>query len=216
MKIGIVGATGNFGKGLVYRWAKNHTIYIGSRFEEKGEEKAKEYGVELEKYGISPTLIGTNNSEAIKEADVVVLSVKLEYLIPLIAHAYDQFNKKIVISPIVSLSKGECFQYEPPPEGSAALFIQKRLPNSTIVSTLHTIPANRLCNLNRFLEGDVPVCSDNREAKEIVKGLVKEIEQLNPIDAGPLEVSKMVEPMVPLILNLKQYGLKKDTSIKFI
>ena len=66
------------------------------------------------------------------------------------------------------------------------------------------------------LEGDVPICGDNREAKETVISLIREIERLNPIDAGPLEVSKLVEPIVPLILNIKQYSLKRDTSIKFI
>lgn len=214
MKIGIAGGTGSFGKGLAYRWAKNHTIYIGSRFGEKGAEKANEYRAELEKYGISPNLEGTSNHEAIKNADVIVLSVKFEHLLPLISDS--QFNNKIIISPIVSLRKGICFQYEPPPEGSVALLIQKILPNSAIVSALHTIPASRLQRVDTILEGDVPICGDNREAKEIVAGLVKEIERLTPLDAGPLEVSRMVEPIVPLILNIKQYGLKKDTSIKFI
>ena len=67
-----------------------------------------------------------------------------------------------------------------------------------------------------ILDGDVPVCGDNHEAKETVMNLIREIEQLNPIDAGPLEVSRLVEPIVPLILNIKQYGSKKNTSIKFV
>jgi len=216
MKIGIVGATGSFGKGLAYRWAKKHTIYIGSRWQEKGEQKAKDYRLELQKYGIDARLIGTSNHDAITNGDVIVLSVKFEHLMPLIAKSRDQFRNKIVISPIVSLKKGQCFQYVPPLQGSVALLIQEMLPNSTIVSALHTIPANRLQKPDMILEGDVPVCGDNREAKEIVISLIKEIEQLNPIDAGPLEVSKLVEPIVPLILNIKQHSLKKNLSIKFI
>lgn len=216
MKIGIIGATGSFGKGLAYRWAKNHTIYIGSRFPDKGRQKAEDYQLELQKYGIEARLIGTSNHDAITMGDVIILSVKFEHLMPLIADSGEQFRNKIVISPIVSLKKGQCFQYAPPPEGSVALLMQEMLPNSSIVSALHTIPAGRLQKLDMMLEGDVPVCGDNPEAKATVISLIKEIEQLNPIDAGPLEVSKMVEPIVPLILNIKQYGLKKNTSIKFV
>lgn len=97
-----------------------------------------------------------------------------------------------------------------------ALLVQKMLPYSVVVAALHTIPANRLQRPDTVLEGDVPVCGDDSEAKDTVISLIREIEQLNPIDAGPLEVSTMVEPIVPLILNLKQYGLKRNTSIKFV
>jgi len=216
MKIAIVGATGSFGKGLAYRWAKKHTIYIGSRFAEKGEEKARDYGLELRKYGIDASFVGSSNHETIASGDVIILSVKFEHLMPLIADSFDPFNDKIVVSPIVSLKKGQIFQYVPPSEGSVALLVQKMLPNSSVVSALHTVPANRLQRYDTILEGDIPVCGNNRAAKETVIGLVKEIERLNPIDAGPLEVSKMVEPLVPLILNIKQYGLRKNAGIKFV
>lgn len=216
MKIGIVGATGSFGKGLAYRWVKNHQIYIGSRSPERGEQKAKDYQLELQKYGIDASFIGTSNHDAVVNSEVIVLSVQFEHLSPLITDLHDQLCHKIVISPIVALEKRHSFQYIPPIEGSVALMVQKMLPNSAIVSALHTIPANRLQKLDMVLEGDVPVCGDNTEAKDTVIGLIREIEQLNPIDAGPLEVSRMVEPIVPLILNLKHYSLKKNTSIKFI
>ncbi len=216
MKIGIVGATGSFGKGLVYRWAKRHTIYIGSRFRGKGEEKEKEYHMELKKFGIDANLLGTSNQETIMNGEIIVLAVNFEHLPALITDLRGQLNNKIVISPIVSLKKEQSFQYVAPSEGSVALFIQKMLPNCAVVSALHTVPAYRLYKLDRIIEGDVPICSDHDEAKETVMNLVREIEQLNPINAGPLEVSKMVEPIVPLILNIKQYGLKKNTCIKFV
>ncbi|MFB3886252.1 MAG: NADPH-dependent F420 reductase [Thermodesulfobacteriota bacterium] len=216
MKIGIVGATGSFGKGLVYRWAKRHTVFVGSRIRERGEEEAKQYRLELKKWGVDANLVGTNNQEAIANGDVVVLAVHFEHLQALLTDLRDPLHHKIVISPIVAIKKGQSFQYQAPLEGSVALLIQKMLPTCAVVSALHTVPAPRLHKLDRIIEGDVPICSDHDEAKETVMGLVKEIEQLHPINAGPLEVSRMVEPIVPLILNIKQYGLKKNTCIKFI
>ena len=216
MKVGIVGGTGNFGKGLAFRWAKRHEIYIGSRSPEKGERAAKDYRLELQSCGIDARFIGTSNRDAIADAEVIVLAVKFDYLMQLLTDASAQFGNKIVISPVVALRKGQVFEYVPPAEGSAAMLIQKMLPNSTVISALHTIPANKLQQPDAILEGDVPICGDNAEAKEIVVNMVREIEYLNPMDAGPLAVSKLVEPLVPLLLNIKQYGLKRNASIKFI
>ena len=216
MNIGIVGATGSFGKGLACRWAKNHTVYIGSRSREKGEQKALEYQPELQKLGMRGTLIGVSNQEAIANGEVLVLAIHFEHLQPILDESRAFFENKIVISPIVALEKKESFQYVPPLEGSVALLLQKLLPHSAVVSALHTVPSNRLSKLDRAIEGDVPVCGNSPEAKETVSGLIREIEYLNPIDAGPLDVSRMIEPIVPLILNLKQYSLKKNTCIKFI
>lgn len=216
MKIGIVGATGSFGKGLAFRWVRNHEIYIGSRSSERGKQKARDYQLELQKYGVDANFIGIGNHDAIINSDVVVLSVKFEHITSLLTELDDQLRHKIIISPIVALTKSQSFQYVPPPERSVAQLVQKMLPHSAVVAALHTIPAHRLQKPDTILEGDVPVCGDDSEGKDTVSSLIKEIEQLNPIDAGPLEVSAMVESIVPLILNLKQYGLKRNTSIKFI
>jgi NADPH-dependent F420 reductase len=216
MKISILGATGSFGKGLAYRWAEQHTIYIGSRSAEKGAQRAQEYKLELGNSGIDGNITGTSNEDAVASGEVIVLSVQYAHLAPLISELSRSFQNKIVISPITSLAKQSSFQYIPPPEGSVALSIQKMLPNCPVVAALHTIPAHKLQKTDMVLESDVPVCGDSTEAKEMVIGLIREIEHLNPIDAGPLEVSKMVEPIVPLLLNLKQYSLKRNTSVKFI
>jgi hypothetical protein len=52
--------------------------------------------------------------------------------------------------------------------------------------------------------------------RHFIKELVEEIEELRVLDGGPLEVSKMVEPITPFILNRKLFGLKRDLTIKFI
>ncbi len=216
MKIAIVGATGSFGKGLALRWAGKHAIYIGSRSAEKGQQRAEEYQRELHNSGLEARIVGVGNMDAVRKGDVIVLAVKFEHLQPLIADAAEQFRGKIVISPIVALKKERSFQYAPPPEGSAALLVQEMLPAARVIAALHTIPADKLQKRDMILEGDVPVCGNDPEAKQTVIDLIREIERLNPIDAGPLEVSRLIEPLVPLILNVKQHSLKRNASIKFI
>jgi NADPH-dependent F420 reductase len=218
MKIGIVGGTGSFGKGLALRWAEKHIIYVGSRSTEKAKEKVGDYRLELRECSTDAgqNLVGSSNREAIVNGDLVVLAVQFEHLPAIFSEGSSDFKDKIVLSPIVSLIREQYFQNVRPTEGSCAVSIQERLPGATVVSALHTIPAHRIQRVSRTLEGDVPVCGDSPEAKEIIINLIKEIRDLNPIDAGPLAVSELVEPMVPLILNVKQFGIKKDTAIRFV
>lgn len=217
MKIAILGGTGHFGKGLSFRWSKNHEIIIGSREERKATQAADSFNAELRKFSIKRSIVGMENRQAVQQAEIIVLSLQFDHLLPLLKEMRPLFDSKIVFSPVVPLVKKEIFQFAPPPEGSAALAIRNLLPGSCrLIAALHTVPAAEMKDLGKKLEGDVVVCGDDRESKILVKKLVEEIEELRVLDGGPLEVSKMVEPITPLILNLKLFGLKRDLTIKFI
>ncbi len=66
------------------------------------------------------------------------------------------------------------------------------------------------------IEANVVVCGDEGESKSLIQKLVGEIENLWVLNGGPLEVSKLFEPITPLILNLKLLGLKRELTIIFI
>ena len=219
MRIAIIGGTGNFGKGLALRWVKNHDICIISRDPNKAREKARSYANDLKISGGFAgigKIEGTQKLDVLQGVDVVVLTLKFEHLTQALEGSARFLGGKTVLCPIVSMVKAACFQYAPPVEGSCALSLQKALPQAAVVAALHTIPAHRLQNATKPIEGDVPVCGDLKEPKKIIMGLVREIENLNPVDAGPLEVSTLAECVVPLILNVKQYTSKKDMAIKFV
>ena len=217
MKIAILGGTGNFGKGLSLRWSKKHEVIIGSREENKAIRTADSFNAELSNFSVTRSIVGMDNRQAIQQAEIVVLSLPFDHLLPLLKEMRLLFVSKVVFSPVVPIIKKEIFQFAAPPEGSAALAIRNLLPGSCrLIAGLHTVPAAGMKDLDKKLEGDVVVCGDDRESKTLVKKLVEEIENLRALDAGPLEVSKMVEPITPLILNLKLFGSKKDLTIKFI
>ena len=216
MKIAILGGTGHFGKGVALRWCKDHEIIIGSREGKKASDAAEQFSGELPFPPLHP-ILGMTNQEAASHAAVAVLSLRFHHLVPFLEEWASIFAHKIVITPVVPLLKKEIFQYAAPPEGSAALAIQRLLPNTCqVVAALHTIPAADLRKLDKILEGDVVVCGDSGEAKGVVRKLVEEIKSLRVLDGGPLQTSAMVEPIVPLILNLKQFSTKRDLQIKFI
>ena len=217
MKISILGGTGHYGKGLAFRWSKNHQIMIGSRAEAKARQTAEQFNAELAPFSIPARVMGASNPEAVKFADVVVLALRFPHLLPVLNETKALFESKTVLTPVVPLVKKEYFQYPAPPEGSAALAIRNLLPASAkVIAALHTIPAAELRNLAHELEGDAVYCGDEAGSKKIVRGLIQEIEALRPLDAGPLEVSRMVEPLVPLLLNIKLFDLKKDLTVKFL
>jgi len=217
LKIAILGGTGNFGKGLSYRWSKNHDVIIGSREEKKAIRTADSFNDELRKFSIKRPIVGMDNRQAIQQAEIIVLSLRFDPLLLLLKEMRPLFDSKVVFSPVVPIIKKEIFQFAAPPEGSAALAIRNLLPGSCrLIAALHTVPAAGMKDLGKKLEGDVVVCGDDRESKILVKKLVEEIEDLRALDGGPLEVSKMVEPITPLLLNLKLFGFKRDLTIKFI
>jgi NADPH-dependent F420 reductase len=216
MKIGILGATGAFGKGLTFRWAGHHTILIGSRSPDKARATAAAYRAELSRRGSPVELVGLGNRETAEQSDIVVLSLKFEHLSPVLDECREALAGKTVLSPVVALARGTCFRYTPPPEGSVAMHVQGHLPEADVVAALHTIPAHRLRRAEVPISGDVPLCGNRAEPKERVAELIRRIENLRPVDAGPLEAAALIEPIVPLILNLKQFGGQKDTSIHFM
>jgi len=219
MKIGILGGSGHLGKGLVYRWAKNHEILIGSRSLEKAQKMAIEYSEELTKaYGSKIEIKGYTNKNAVKESDIVVLSVPFDGLTALLEDFGEDLKDKIVISPIVPMSYTDgFFRYTPPKGGSAALFLQKNVPKSAkVIAAFHNVPAKKLSKLDKVLEYDVIVCGDDKEAKDLVFELIKEIKNLRPLDGGGLENAALVEPITPLLLNLAKLNKFKLPAIKIV
>lgn len=217
MKIGILGGTGQFGQGLALRWAKTHEILIGSRDPAKAIQTAQHLNDEKLNFSGGKPIVGLPHREAVKGAEVIVLALRFPHVMTLLETLRSDFTSTVILSPVVPLVKKNFFQYAAPPEGSAALAIRNLLPDSCkVVAALHTIPAVDLRNWNQKIEGDVVVCGDEERSKRLVQSLIEEILDLRALDGGPLEVSKQVEPITPLILNLKQFSLKKDLKIKFI
>ena len=128
----------------------------------------------------------------------------------------DSFTNQVVISPVVPMKFGKVVSYDPPESGSAAIEIQNVLPDTVnVVSAYHNIPAKGLANFEKPLDYDVVICGDNDDAKSLVTKLTEEMPNLKAIDAGPLEISAMIEAITPLIINMNKKH-KHEFSIKFI
>ena len=54
------------------------------------------------------------------------------------------------------------------------------------------------------MQGDVVVCSDHADAKNLVIGLADKIKSLRGVDGGALANAKYVEQITPLLVNINR------------
>lgn len=215
MKIALVGGTGDIGTGFAVRWSAMHEIVIGSRNASKAEDSAKEVQTIL---GGGGNVWGTDNGSAIKAADVVVLCIPYEHLVSATSDLKESYGDQLVVSPVVPMGyNGKYFEYNSPSEGCAALQAKALLPSGMkIVSAFHTICAAALHNRDLELKGDVLICGDDKESKEVVAGLAREIKNLRPLDVGPLAASAQVESLTPMLLNIARRNKLKNAGVKIV
>jgi NADPH-dependent F420 reductase len=88
-------------------------------------------------------------------------------------------------------------------QGSAAQQAQEMVPEGvTVVSALHTVSAALLRNLDHELDEDVLVCGDKRADKRRVAAVLDAIDGLRCVDAGRLEMARIVESTTALMISI--------------
>ncbi|MEM3078040.1 MAG: hypothetical protein QXR38_00890, partial [Nitrososphaerales archaeon] len=60
------------------------------------------------------------------------------------------------------------------------------------------------------------MASDDVKAVKLVSDLISQIPNLRPIYAGPLEVSRLLEALTPILMNLICHNNIKEPSIKIV
>jgi len=229
MKIGIVGGTGNMGRGLAIRWLLKHDILMGSRSLDKARGIAKE--LETIARGFYQTEVqgniqGVLNSTAAKESEVLVVSLPSEAIIQIMTELKQYLHpKQIIVSNVVCMARKKglfCYQ---PLSGeetgkylgkSAAEVIQQIVEPTPVVCALQTVPAGYLNNIDSVMNLDVLVASNHDPAVAVVSKLIMDIPNLRPLNVGPLENSRFIESLTPLLLNAAILNHLKEPSIRVV
>jgi 8-hydroxy-5-deazaflavin:NADPH oxidoreductase len=88
-------------------------------------------------------------------------------------------------------------------QGSAAQQAQEMVPDGvTVVAALHTVSAPRLAEGQAELDEDVLVCGDRKADKTRVAALIELIPGLRAVNAGPLEMARIVETLTPMLISI--------------
>ena len=202
--IPIIGGTGALGYGLALRWARaGHAVVIGSRSEERAAETARK----LSELAPDAEIEGLANDQAAKQGSVVFLTV------PFRAQSENLNNLREVLEPgqllvdctvpLAAAVSGKATRSLGVWQGSAAQQAQEMVPEGvTVVAALHTVSAPSLADTGANLDEDVLLCGDRKADKTKVARLIDAIPGLRCVNAGPLEMARIVEQLTPMLISI--------------
>ena len=201
--LAFLGGTGPEGRGLALRLAMaGESVVIGSRDAARAANAADE----LRSLAPQAKIEGAANADAAASADAVFLTFPYEGQRPTLEQLGTELAGKIVVNVIAPMTfqRGRGASAVEVEAGSAAQEAQELLPDSLVVGAFQTVSAEDLQDPAKTLEGDVIVCSDHQDAKDLVMGLTPKIPNLRPVDGGILANAKYVEQITPLLVNINR------------
>ncbi|HET8814816.1 MAG TPA: NADPH-dependent F420 reductase [Solirubrobacterales bacterium] len=202
--IPIIGGTGALGAGLARRWAKAGVpIVLGSRSTERAEEAAEKVRADVGDADVT----GLQNEEAATKGEIVFLTV------PFRAQSENLNNLREALRPgqilvdctvpLAAAVSGKATRSLGVWQGSAAQQAQEMVPDGvTVVAALHTVGAPTLAKLDAELGEDILVCGDKKADKARVARLIELIPGLRAVNAGALEMARIVEQLTPMLISV--------------
>ena len=200
----IIGGTGALGYGLALRLGQAGVpIVCGSRSAERAREAVQRMAQAVP----DGRFEGAENPEAARRSEVVFLCV------PFRNQSENLTNLKEVLRegqllvdatvPLAAAVSGRATRVLGVPQGSAAQQAAEMVPDGVaVVSALHTVSAATLSDLDHGLDEDVLICGDRRADKQRAAELIGLIPGLRCVDAGRLEMARVVESLTALMISI--------------
>lgn len=190
MKVAIVGGTGAFGRALAHRLVEigKDEIVVGSRDAERALSAAEELGV-----------AGARNQDAVRDVDLVVLAVKSNATLQTATDLVDAIGDTPVLCVASDLRFTDDGVLPGRHQGSLAEEVA-RILRAPVASGFQSFAA---ANVIEGDPGDALVCGAESVAKTRALELAEHL-GARGIDAGPLAISRALEGMTALILNVNK------------
>ncbi|MEZ5115438.1 MAG: NADPH-dependent F420 reductase [Candidatus Nanopelagicales bacterium] len=187
--VGVLGGTGDQGRGLAVRLAgAGQRVVIGSRSPDRAENAAAEVG-----HGVT----GASNEDCARSCDLVIVAVPWEGHGDLLAQLREPLAGKVVVDCVnpLGFDKQGPFALRPE-EGSAAEQAASLLPDSRVVAAFHHVSAVLLLDPEiAEVTTDVLVLGDDRDATDQVQALAARIPGMRGVYAGRLRNAHQVESL---------------------
>lgn len=203
MRIAIVGS-GHVGQALAEAWkAAGHDITVAAR--EPSGQKAGD----LRKRGFGVAAV----ADAAREAEIVLLAVPW----PEVAKAIQSLGPltgKIVVDVTNPLTPA--FELAIGHDDSAGETVGRLAKGARVVKAFNTTGAENMSHAREFPAKPVMfVAGDDADAKKTVQKLAAEI-GFEPIDAGPLRASRLLEPIAMQWIKLALGGTGTNFAYAFV
>jgi 8-hydroxy-5-deazaflavin:NADPH oxidoreductase len=202
--IPIIGGTGALGASLAKRWAQAGVpVVLGSRDAGRAEEAA----AKVREAVPDAEVTGMQNEEAATKGEIVFLTV------PFRAQSENLNNLREALRPgqilvdctvpLAAAVSGKATRSLGVWQGSAAQQAQEMVPDGvTVIAAMHTLAAPMLAQLDVELGEDVLVCGDKKADKARVARLIEQIPGLRAVNAGALEMARIVEQLTPMLISV--------------
>ena len=179
-------------------------VTIGSRTSEKAQETAADLG----------GLPHGTNAEAAQNQDVLIVTVPFAAQAATLADIAPQIGTAIVVDTTVPLVPPKVMRVQLPAAGSAAQTAAALLPEGTrMVSAFHNVAAHIL-DTDAKVDCDVLVFSDDVEARNVVIGLVGDME-MRGLSGGSLANSAAAEALTSILIYLNKTYAADGAGIRF-
>lgn len=196
--IGVLGGTGEQGRGLALRLAiSGLRVVIGSRDARRAQEIAAELG-----HGVR----GASNEECAQVSDLVIVAVPWDGHASILESLRSDLAGKIVVDCVnpLGFDAGGAFSLTVE-EGSAAQQAAAVLQETRVVGAFHHVSAVMLLDLaHTSIDTDVMVVGDDREATDVVQALAARIPGMRGIYAGKLRNAGQVEALTANLISINR------------
>jgi NADPH-dependent F420 reductase len=198
--IGILGGTGDQGRGLARRLAMaGSRVIIGSRDPARAATAAASIGS-------PPQLTGAANEAAAGGGDVVIAAMPWEGHRALLSSLTEMLEGKILVDCVNPLGFDARGAYPlPVAEGSAAQQAAAMLPGTRVVGAFHHVSAVLLLDPEvGAVDLDVLVLGDDRAATDLVQALADRIPGMRGVYAGRLRNCGQVEALTANLVSVNR------------
>ncbi len=196
--VGVLGGTGDQGRGLAYRLAKaGQSVVIGSRNAERAAAAAAELGLGVR---------GMDNAECARASDVVIVAVPWDGHAKTLESLREELVGKLVVDCVNPLGFDKKGAYPiKPEEGSAAEQAAALLPDSRVTAAFHHLSAVLLQDpAVETIETDVMVLGEARADTDVVQALAGLIPGMRGVFAGRLRNAHQVESLVANLISVNR------------
>ncbi|WP_433889021.1 NADPH-dependent F420 reductase [Streptomyces sp. CA-111067] len=198
LTVGVLGGTGDQGRGLAYRLARaGQKVIIGSRSAERAQAAAGELGLDVE---------GADNSECARRSDIVIVAVPWDGHAKTLESLRVDLAGKLVVDCVNPLGFDKQGAYAlTPEEGSAAQQAAALLPDSRVTAAFHHLSAVLLQNPEiPEIDTDVMVLGESRADTDLVQALAGRIPGMRGVFAGRLRNAHQVESLVANLISVNR------------
>ncbi len=198
LRVGVLGGTGDQGRGLARRLAMaGQSVTIGSRDAARAADVAAALNV-----GVS----GASNEDCARESDIVIVAVPWDGHEALLESLVEPLNGKIVVDCVnpLGFDKQGAFGLAVD-DGSAAQQAARILTGSRVVAAFHHISAVLLLDESvATIDTDVLVLGDDREATDVVQALADLIPGIRGVFGGRLRNAGQVEALTANLISINR------------